>query len=245
MQVDRHNPVPIYYQLQQEIRRRIETQEWRPGDQLPSERKLAEDFAISHMTVRQALSVLINEGLLERRRGRGTFVAEPKIHKPLVPLTSFTEFMKSSGKRPGARVLNLKQIPAPESVAKILGVPTGAPIIFLERLRTADDEVLGIEKAHLHFAGCAGLLREDLTRSLYELLRTKYGIIPTIAEETIEAISCPAREAKLLGIKSGQPSLHISRHTLSQDGQPIEVVDSIYRGDKYVIHARLTLGIKV
>ncbi|MCS7220419.1 MAG: GntR family transcriptional regulator [Anaerolineae bacterium] len=240
MSISKNHPVPIYYQLEQEIRHRIEMGEWKPGDLLPSERELAERYQISRMTVRQALANLVNDGLLYRERGRGTFVARPKIHKRLSSLTSFTEDMRARGKLAGAEVLQLKLEPASPAVARDLAVPAGQPIVLVERLRLADREPVGIERSHLSFAGCEAIMREDLTGSLYRLLKEKYGIIPTHAEERIEAGLCPAREAQWLGIHRSAPVLLITRVTYSQEGLPFEYVESVYRADRYTLHVSLT-----
>jgi GntR family transcriptional regulator len=242
MSINKNHPVPIYYQLEQELRRRIEMGEWKPGDLLPSERELAERYRISRMTVRQALADLVNDGLLYRERGRGTFVARPKIHKRLSSLTSFTEDMRARGKLAGAKVLELKLEPASPVVAQDLAVPTGHPIVLVERLRLADHEPVGIERSHLSFTGCEAILEEDLSGSLYRLLKEKYGIIPTRAEERIEAGLCPAREAQWLGIHRSAPVLLITRVTYSQDGLPFEYVESVYRADRYTLHVSLTIA---
>lgn len=241
MNISKNHPVPIYYQLEQELRRHIEAGEWKPGDLLPSERELSERYQISRMTVRQALTDLVNEGFLYRERGRGTFVAQPKIHKRLSSLTSFTEDMRARGKQASARVLQLKLEPASPAVAEGLAVLTGHPVIVVERLRLADREPVGIERSHLSFAGCEAILSEDLTSSLYRLLKEKYGIFPTRAEERIEAGLCPAREAQLLGLHRMAPVLLITRITHSQDELPFEYVESVYRADRYTLHVSLTI----
>lgn len=237
--VDKSNPVPLYYQLKLELRERIERGEWKPGDRLPSEWELCRLYQLSRMTVRQALLELVNEGWLRRERGRGTFVSKPKIRKPLARLTSFTEDMRARGKRPSSRVLRLEIITAPVRIAEALRIPMGHSVVLIERVRLADGEPMGIECCYLSFEGCEAILQEDLHGSLYELLTREYGQIPMRAEEQLEAALCPPREAKLLNIPRGAPVLRIKRVTFNQDDHPIEYVESVYRGDRYVFYVEL------
>ncbi|HEY64554.1 MAG TPA: GntR family transcriptional regulator [Caldilineae bacterium] len=237
--VERNHPLPLYYQLMQELRSRIEQGEWKPGDLFPSERELCQAYGVSRMTVRQALAELVNEGLLRRDQGRGTFVAKPKIRKRLSRLTSFTEEMRSRGKQAGARVLRLEMVPARPRIADFLEIDAERPIALIERLRLADGEPIGIECSYLSFKGCEAVLREDLTRSLYEILSKRFGVIPTRAQEEIEVGTCNPREAQILGIQPGDPVMLIRRRTLDQNGRPFEFVESVYRGDNYILSVEL------
>jgi len=235
--LDKNHPLPIYYQLKELIREKIATGEWKPGDLIPSERELCEEHGISRMTVRQALSELVNEGLLRREKGKGTFVARPKIEQHLTRLTGFTEDMRARGQHPGAHVLRLTTLAAPVQAARALGLKTGEPVTVLERLRLADGEPLAIETCYLHHDRCSEVLTENLeNRSLYKLLSEKLGIVPTRAEQQMEAAICNQREMKLLNLEPGAPVLLIRRTTYSQEGKPFEYVESVYRGDKYVFY---------
>jgi len=191
--LDKTCPTPIYYQLKELIREKIENGEWQPGDLIPSERELCEQHGISRMTVRQALTELVNEGLLRRERGKGTFVAKPKIKQQLTQLTSFSEDMRARGKKPGAKILRLENTLAKPRVAKALQIEPEQRIVVIERLRLADGEPMAIETCHLFFEGCERILNEDLSGSLYELLSQKYGLIPTRAVQQMEAAICNQR----------------------------------------------------
>lgn len=239
--LDKNHPLPLYHQLKQTLRERIEQGEWKPGQRIPSERELCETYRVSRMTVRQAVTELVNENLLWRDQGRGTFVSKPKIQKLLSRLTSFTEDMRARGKQAGARVLRLELAPAKPAVAHALQIAENQPVVLIERLRLADDEPVGIETSHLSFERCEAILHEDLSRSLYELLTSKFGQFPTHAEEQLEAAACSAHEAELLGVRRGTPVLSIKRTTLNQELRPIEYVESTYRGDRYVFYARLSV----
>jgi len=238
----RNHPLPLYYQLMQELRRRIEEGTWKPGDLIPSERELSETYRISRMTVRQALAELVNDGLLRRDQGRGTFVAKPKIRKQLSRLTSFTEDMRARGKRPGAQLLRAEMVPARPKVANMLQIDIGQQVALVERLRLADDEPVGIECSHLSFDACGTVLREDLEGSLYRLLEERFGLVATRAQEEIEAGICGSREAEILDIHPDEPVLLIRRRTLNEDQHPFEYVESVYRSDNYIFSVELVAG---
>lgn len=238
--LDKDSPIPLYYQLQQIVEERIDGGEWPPGMQVPSERELCEQFQVSRITVRQALLALANQGRLTRQQGVGTFVASPRIKQRLNRLTGFTEELEARGQHPGARVLQLELLPAPPTVARGLDLPPGEEVILVKRLRLADEEPLAIEIAHLPAHLCPGLEHQDLgAHSLYELLGREFDIVPARAEQQIEALACPATEARLLGVRKGSPMLHMYRVTYGRDGQAIEHTESFYRGDRYIFHVEL------
>lgn len=238
--LDKDSPVPLYYQIQQIVEERIDGGHWPPGMQVPSERELCEQFQVSRITVRQALLALANQGRLTRQQGVGTFVATPRIKQRLNRLTGFTEELEARGQRPGARVLELEVVPAPPAVARALAVAPGAPVVLLKRLRLADGEPLAIEIAHLPARLCRGLEEEDLEgNSLYALLGQQFDLIPARAEQQIEAMGCPAAEARLLGVRKDAPMLHMYRVTYGSEGEAIEHTESFYRGDRYIFHVEL------
>ncbi len=238
--LNKRSHLPLHQQLKAAIEDRILSGEWLPGTQVPSERELCEQYRISRITVRQALSALVMEGRLVRTQGRGTFVASPRIEQQLTQLTGFTQDMRARGKRPSARVLEAECIPALATIARALKTKVGESVIMLRRLRLADGEPVAIETAYLLENRCRGILREDLaTRSLYDILTKKYSLKPVRAIQQMEATACPAAEAKLLGMRRGEPVLHIHRTTYDRDGQPFELVESFYRGDRYTFYAEL------
>jgi len=233
--VSRNHPLPLYYQLMQELRQHIEQGEWKPGDLIPSERELSESYRVSRATVRQALAALVDAELLRRDQGRGTFVAKPKLRRQLTRLNSFTEDMRARGKQPGAQVLSAEMVPAKPSVAEMLQVETGQPVAMIERLRLADGEPVGIECSYLHFASCQMVLQEDLSGSLYRLLHECFALKPTRAQEELQAGACDARSAQLLNIRRGSPVLRIRRRTFDQECRPFEYVESVYRAEGYSV----------
>ncbi len=238
--LSKQSKVPLYYQLKGIISEQIDSGEWRPGAQVPSERELCEQFKISRITVRQALTELTVEGRLIREHGRGTFVAPPRIQQTLTRLTGFSQDMLARGQRPGARVLQLEQVPAGPAVARALGLSPDDPTVMLKRLRLANDEPLAVETAYLPAWRCRALLEATFAdQSLYQLLAERFDIVPLRAEQQLKAVGCPAAEARLLGVRRNSPVMQIYRTTFDRDDAPFEWVESYYRGDKYVFHAEL------
>ena len=239
--LDKDSPLPLYHQLKKVIEEHIDSQEWLPGMRLPSERELCDQFQVSRITVRQAITELVNAGRLNRHQGIGTFVASPRIEQNLTHLVGFTQDMQARGKRPGSRIIEQKALPAPPHIARALQIQSGDSMVMLKRLRLTDGEPMAIEIAYLPGSICDGLAEEDMhDRSLYKLLMTKYHVFPSRAEQQLQAIACPAPEAQLLGIAKGSPVLHIYRLSFSPEGRPVEYTESYYRGDRYVFQVELS-----
>lgn len=236
----RKSPLPRYYQLKEIMREKIRNGEWLPGDLIPSERELGEQYGISRMTARQAITELVNEGLFYREQGKGTFVSRHKITQQLIRLTGFTEDIRARGQRPGTRVISAEMVAADEMIAERLRIKAGELIFRLRRLRLADDEPLAIETSQLHFQGCERLLEEDLEQnSLYRLLENKYGLPLMEAEQELEAGLAGDKEAELLNISIGSPVLFIRRTTYTDRDQPIEYAKSVYCGSKYTFFTNM------
>ncbi len=233
-ELDRASPLPLYYQIKELLRERIERGELRPHERLPSENELERALGVSRMTARRALAELETEGYVYREQGRGTFVAEPKLRQSLLRLTSFTEDMRARGLRPGARVLDVR-VMRDERVAARMGLEPEEAFVRVRRVRLADGQPLALETAYVRAALCPGLEAEDLTdRSLYQTLRERYKLQLGRAEQTLEAGAATEFEAQVLRIPVGQPVLLIERLTFLGDGKtPIEFVRSVYRGDRY------------
>jgi GntR family transcriptional regulator len=235
--LDKHHPIPVYYQLQQEIRRQIESGELKPGDLVPSERELSATYQISRMTVRQSLSNLVNEGLLVREKGRGTFVSRPRIQIALSRLVGFTQDMHARGMRSGSTVLAFEVCPASPETAAALKLSEAEPVIKLKRLRKANDAPIEVQTSYLPDRWFHDILSDNLENSsLYNLLSTKFQVTPKRAQETWEAVACPPDEASLLTIKKDAPVFRASRTTFNQVGEPFEYVRSYIRGDLYYLY---------
>ena len=236
----RNSPLPRYYQLKEIMRGRVKSDEWKPGDLIPSERELSEKYGISRMTARQALTDLVNEGLFYREQGKGTFVSQRKITQQLLRLTGFTEDIRARGQRPGTKVLSAEMRPADEATAEKLRIDHGTPIFRLQRLRLADDEPLAIELSQISFKGCERLLEEDLEKnSLYRVLETNHGIPLMEADQELEAGLAGNEESQLLKISVGSPVLFTRRVTYTERNQPIEYAKAVYCSNKYTFYTHL------
>lgn len=232
--LDRDSAVPMFEQIQERLERAIATGELAAHERIPSERELSARYGVSRMTIRQAIGALARSGALYARSGKGTFVADHKIEQPLQRLTSFTEDMLARGMRPSSRLLEAGRIGAPLEIAEALGVPPGAELVRIRRVRLADGEPLALETAQLPHARCPGILSHDLaSRSLYDILHAEYGISLARARQTIEAATPDDDERRLLHLPDGVPVLRIRRLTHAADDSPIEFVRSVYRGDRY------------
>jgi GntR family transcriptional regulator len=232
--IDKNSPVPMYYQIMNLLREKIAEGEYPVDSTLPPERELVETYKVSRMTVRQAISELVNEGILVRRKGIGTFVAPPKIEQALSGLTSFTEDMAQRGMKAGSRVLSFKETMPDATLRKTLGLNADEPIFECVRLRLADDEPMALETTALLAAICPDLTREDLeNQSLYKVLEERCGVRLEYATQSLEPILASPHEAALLHVQPGVPLLVMHRVTYDQDGRAFEHVKSFYRGDRY------------
>lgn len=231
--INKHSPLPIYYQLEQGIREMIEKGELEPGEMIPSEREWAERYDISRMTVRQAINNLVNDGYLVRQRGKGTFVATKKIEQPLKGLTSFSEDMRARGMEPGTKVLNFCVIPANASLAQQLHIQEGDDVYEIRRIRLADQLPMALETAYVPCSLVPNLTKEIVSGSFYEFIEHQLGFTIRSATQVLEASIARKMEADLLHIKEGAPVLLIQRNSYLEAGQPLEVVKSIYRADRY------------
>ena len=203
------------------------------GDALPSERRLAQELKVSRPTLRAVIDELVREGLLLRRHGSGTYVAEPKIALPLT-MTSFSEDMARRGMRPSSRVVSFEVQGAGAKLGQRLQISPVDEVWVITRLRLADDETMAIEWLHAPRHLLPDLRREELaTHSFYELLRVRRGITIASGTQTIEPTVTSPEEAELLGVPVHSPAFLFERTTQSDGGEVVEFVRSVYRGDRY------------
>ena len=226
--------IPLYRQIQSDLRDRVLSGELAPDARVETEHELMERHRVSRATVRQALAGLVAEGLLEIRRGLGTFVAAPRFEHTLCGFYSYSREIERHGRRPGTRVLGLVLEPAGEQAAMALGIRAGTPVVALKRVRLADDEPLVLETSYLPAARFPGLERVDFSKvRLYDTLTTRYGIRPVRARETFEPILLTAADAQILEKHRGDPALLVERTAFDPDGDPIEFCRSLVRSDRY------------
>jgi GntR family transcriptional regulator len=238
---------PLYSRLRQAMRDRIASGEWRPGDQIPTIRRLGESYGVSHITVVQALETLAREGLLIRWQGKGVFVGQPRPEEPRIPripripLMSFTEEAIGRGQTPGSRTLRLRHEPATPGLIARLCLSVDEGVVLLERLRSLDGLPLGFQQAYLPEHLVPGLVeRSQPIESLYLLLADAYAVLPTNASETYLPISLDLHQARLLETRPGAPAFQVERNTSDQHGRPIEFSRSVLRGDRYSLRLCLS-----
>src|SRR4051794_5734365 len=209
------------------------------GDAIPSERQLCHDLGVSRLTVRAALDDLVREGLLVRRHGSGTFVSEPKIAQELT-MTSFTEDMRRRGMVPGSRTLDLRVTPAGAHLGRLLHVSPSEPVVIISRVRLADRETMAIETLHVRESLIPGLTAADLEQqSFYDILQERFGIVIVGGSQTIEPTVTNEEESEALGVPLHSPAFLFERTTRAANGEIVEYVRSIYRGDRYKLVTEL------
>lgn len=241
--LDKGSMLPIYYQIAQQVKAYIAQQKLREGDVIPTERELCEAFGVSRMTVRQAVDILVGEGLLNRQRGRGTFISTPKISQPLTMLTSFTVDAVARGMTPSSRVISCQAVPASPCVAEKLNIATGETVVQLVRVRCANGEPHAHERTSLLHSMAAPLLTMDLAgRSLYQTLGEVCNLHLVRARESIEAKGCPEKICRLLHIPDTSIVFYIQRVTFDQHNCPVEYVEANYRTDKFRFEVELALS---
>jgi GntR family transcriptional regulator len=226
--------LPLYRQIEEALRERIRSGALRPGAQVATEPELMVEYGVSRATVRQALAGLVAEGLLEIRRGLGTYVTAPRFEHTIGGFYSFSREIERHGLQPGTKVLDLRTQPASETIGEALGVPAGTTVVALRRLRLAGQDPLVVETSHLPATRFPGLETVDFSQvRLYDTLMNRYGCRPTRARETFEPILLTSDEAALLDQRRGEPALRVERIAFDQDDIPIEFCRSTVRGDRY------------
>ena len=231
--IDKTSSIPYYLQLSEILQGEIgERQSPREVYQLPSENELAAQHGITRATVRRALDVLERDGWIYRAKGKGSFAAVRRVEHELTQLVSTTEDMRRRGWALTTRLISQEKIPAPPRVAHALELPDGAPCYKLCRLRIFDGEPISIQIPYLPAALCPNLEENDLTRSLYRLLETRYGLRLWTGHETLRARCALPHEEKLLEVKCA-PVMYMERVTYAVTGQAVEYLEAVWRGDCY------------
>ncbi len=233
MEIDKKSPLPIYYQIQQIITEKIKSGELKPGDKIPSEHELCEQFGVSRMTIRQAINNLVKETQLYRKRGIGTFVQQTKVTQALEGLSSFTEDMKARGLNPSSKLISFAVKPASLYVAKHLGIEIESDIYEIQRIRLADNEPIAIERAYIPVYILPSLSVDTVQQSIYQYVETESGHKLIRAVQEIEATIVNEEDAKWLEIEEGAPILILEQCSYIEGDIPLEFVRCSYRADRY------------
>lgn len=235
--LDRRSPVPLYWQLSQELERAITSGALKPGDKIETEIEIAERYGLSRPTVRQAIQELVSKGLLVRRRGVGTQVVHSQVRRQ-VELTSLYDDLSRGNHRPRTTVERLTTAGADATVAGALNLREGDEVLYLERVRFDGDEPLAHMQNWLPVDLLDTTAEELEANGLYELLR-RVGVQMRVANQRIGAKAATAREARLLGVSKGAPLLTMERTAFDVTGRAVEYATHSYRADSYAFETTL------
>jgi GntR family transcriptional regulator len=240
--LNKNLPVPYYYQIVQILREAIAGQEINQQEiSLPSENELCNLFQVNRGTIRHALSLLENEGLIYREKGRGTFLKRRRIELDPTTLCSTSEDLRRRGWVPGARLLDLHQMIPQPYIQRILDLASDETVWEIYRLRMANDEPISLQWSYIPSRLATDLDSKDLSSSLFSILRNDYGLYLDIADQVIRTRQATLEEAALLDIHEHVPVFEITRQTFDEDQRPVEYLISLWRGDRYDLRVQLKL----
>lgn len=230
---------PLYEQLKDILKQKIMAGELKPGEALPGERQLMDTYGVSRVTVRQAISELVNEGLLYRHHGKGTFVAPKRIERPLARLLGVAEELALEGMQIEIKVIKTGAVDPTLEIRKELQLPDGETVFLVTRLIVAEQQPLLLDRSY--FPPTIGQLLQnmDLSRDLIYTQLELYGYKIYNAEQRISAGRASREEATYLKCKIGSPMLVVKRTTYVEGGLPIAFSHTIYRGDRYEYRVNL------
>ncbi|WP_261806932.1 GntR family transcriptional regulator [Lapidilactobacillus luobeiensis] len=224
---------PVYIKIHNQLKRDIESGVWKVGDRIPSERALSVQFKVSRMTLRQALQTLVEEGILERRVGAGTFVARQKVQEKMSGITSFTELMRSQGKFPSSQTISYRTVSPSLSEQERLNLGETDKVVRMERIRLADSLPICFEVATIPADMVKNFSRAEVTESFYATMEQKGGFTIGQAKQTITATLASESIADYLNLKRGDAILRLRQITYLSDGRPFEYVRTQYAGERF------------
>jgi GntR family transcriptional regulator len=224
--------VLLYAKLESILASEINDGTLEVGEQLPTEDELIHRFDVSRITVRRAIQNLVVRGLVEIRRGKGTFVASPKITQELTELTGFVEDMKALGRNPSARLLEKTVVAADKTVADHLSLAKGERVVRIHRIRLADDVPVSFDETYLPLDIGKKIITNNLkVEPIFSLLEKKYNIPLIEADYKLEAIAADSGVARALRVKLGSPVFRIERTSYTEGARPVDFERLHYRGD--------------
>ena len=231
--VDPHSPIPLYHQVYLDLRQMIQREIILPGEMLPPEMDICQAYGVGRQTVRQAIARLVDEDLVERFAGRGTFVREQLNHIQFFLDRSFSQQMRELGRTPNSRLLS-QQAGTVAIDTPTLQAYQGQPCLTLERLRLGDSEPICHQTSTILNERCPGIEEQDFAnRSLYETLATRYQLAINRIDHVVRAVAADEYRAELLEVQEGTPLLFVGTTAYLDDGELIEYSASYYRADRY------------
>ena len=239
--IDKNSPVPLYHQVEQDLKQDIKAKKYAVGDPIPTEVDLIARYGVSRMTIRLAIEELEKEGYVKKVQGRGTFVKRQKVTQELGVITSWSETMRAQGKEPVAQKIDKRELTATPELAEQMEIEPGTRLYYVERLRCVDGEPLSISRIHIIADLAPGLLEIDgIKDSVYKVLEEQYHVELSSADEVVEACAADTMQAKLLQIEAGFPIIKVTRLTRDPIGKTIELSEVWTRGDQYAYKVHLS-----
>ena len=226
---------PLHAQISEYIMTKIQSGEWPVGHMLPTELELCEQFGISRSSVRTAMMSLVNDGYLKRVKGKGTFVTKPKLARKTT-LQSFTDMCTEMGRKSGAKMTQNCIVKASERVATALKIPVESDVVYIERIRFADDEPVQIERSYFTTKYQFLLDATFDDNSLFDFLRAQKGVWVTSSEKTVEICRATTQEAQQLEVKKGTPLLFVRSVAYDNEDDPLYMGIQIINGERFSLH---------
>ncbi|ATD53909.1 GntR family transcriptional regulator [Clostridium chauvoei] len=232
--IDKNSPIPVYYQLKNDLISKIAEGVWKPGECIASERELCEVYGVSRMTIRQAIGELVQEGILLRVKGKGTFVCEPTVKQQ--DMMSFTEIIKQTGRKLKTEVIEFKKIRTPEHLVEVLELDE---VYKINRKRIVDGECIAIETVYIPVDYCGYVDEAMLEGSLYKILED-FGYSVDYTNSSIVSIIVNDDLKKLFDVENDVPLLKVIGRTFTESGKILFVEEAIYRSDKFILQVNIS-----
>lgn len=232
--IDKSSPIPVYYQLKNDLTAKISEGVWKPGECIASERELCEIYGVSRMTIRQAIGELVQEGVLLRIKGKGTFVCEQTFKQK--DMMSFTEIIKQMGKDLKSEVVEFNKIPTPEDFTDIFSLDE---VYKITRKRIVDDECVALEKVYIPVDYCGYIDEEMLKGSLFKILED-FGYKVDYSQSSIVSVIMDDELKDIFEVDSQVPMLKIISKTYDLNNKLIFIEEAIYRSDKFILQVNIS-----
>ncbi|CRK81314.1 GntR family transcriptional regulator [Neobacillus massiliamazoniensis] len=240
--LQQNSVIPLYHQLMERLKESIEKENWKPGDKIPSENQLMDEFGVSRNTAKKAIEELVQEGILYRIQGKGTFVAKPKLQQSLMGFYSFSKVLKENGLNPKDIILKIEEVKPSKKIIDALQLDENENVIEVKRLRCANNEPYILESSFIPKSVVTDMeqLKKVGEISLYDLFARQFNVVVSKAKEAFEPVLIRADESGYLQTKEGRPALLLERIAYDAAERPVEFCISIVRGDRCRFYTELT-----
>lgn len=232
--IDKNSPIPVYYQLKNDFIKKIASGVWKAGECISSERELCEIYDVSRMTIRQAIGELVQEGILTRKKGKGTFVCEQRVNQK--DMMSFTEMIKQSGRSLETKVVEFEIIDTPEDIQDVFILDR---LYKISRKRIVDNECIAVETVYIPVDYCGHLNKEMLEGSLYKVLEG-FGYIITNSNSSIVAVNVDDEIRKILECEIDTPILKVVSKTFTNTDKLLFLEEAFYKSDKFTLQVNIS-----